>query len=176
MDKEKVVSIIGVVITLVCILGISVYNIVVSSEEFFDATVYQIISLLFALIITFLLTQRKNDYRRKIDMIDKMIAGIQEDLSSREFVLYETDAQMNIALLKQKSLANRIQYLMDSKIHNKIGKDVEYIAKEMENLREFYGAHMKDKDYMDKSSADIEKYIVNINDKCFSMRLKLYEN
>ena len=176
MKKNNRCTSFWIVVITGCILGIALYNIVICAKEFFSANVYQVISLLFVLFITFLLTQRKNDYRRKIDMLDKMVVGIQEDISHGEIVSYKTEEQRSIALLKQKSIANRIQYLKESKIHNGIEYDVDYIAKEMERLREFYGAHMDDINYMEKSSADFEKYIVNICDKCFSIRLKLYED
>lgn len=176
MKTKKVLSIIGISMVLLFIVGIAIYNIVVNKTDFLDASIYQVLSLLFAITITYLLTQKKNDERRKNDMLDKMILGIQKDISEKSLVRYETEEEQTIALLQQKSLANRLEYLKDKKTCADIADEVDYISREMEHLREFYGSHMKDKDYMEKSSADIEKYIVNITDKCFYIRLKLYDN
>ena len=166
---------IGVGGTIGAIVLIGIYNIIKYGQDFFKASIYQIVSLLFAIIITYLLTQKKNDARRKADMLEKMFLGIEKDITDKSLIQFVTVDERNIALLQQKSLASRLEYLKEAKICVDIASDVEYMAKEMENLREFYGAHMSDKDYMEKSTADMEKYIVNITDKCFAVRLKLYE-
>ena len=176
MKGTKVLSMLGIGCVIVFLLGIGIYNIVVDAGAFFTASIYQIISLLFAIVITYLLTQRKNDKRRKNDMLDKMILGIQKDISEKTLVCYATEEERSIALLLQKSLASRLEYLKNARMCASIVDEIDYISKEMENLREFYGSHMTDKEYMEKSSTDFEKYIVNISDKCFSIRLKLYEN
>ena len=83
MKGTKVLSMLGIGCVIVFLLGIGIYNIVVDAGAFFTASIYQIISLLFAIVITYLLTQRKNDKRRKNDMLDKMILGIQKDISEK---------------------------------------------------------------------------------------------
>ena len=160
------------VVTMVILPIIMVWNICKNGTAFFDATIYQILSLSFAVVITFMLTQKKNDERRKIDMLEKMIASIQKDIQNPEVFGYDSEESRELALLNQKSLANRIDILTETCKNN---KDIEYIERELGELREIYGTHMNDGEYMKKSSRDLKRHIVNIEDKCSKIIFDLYK-
>lgn len=159
----------------IVLLCIGVYNICTNGKSFFEASVYQVISLIFVLLITFYLTQMKNEERRKIDMLDRMLIDLQNELNADRFIKYETEDDIHMALLSQKSVANRLAYLRESGLFPKIMEEIKYIDNEITHLREMYGEHMNDKEYMNKSKKDFDKYITNAEDKIFSVHLKLYE-
>lgn len=166
-------------IIIACIIGVvfgalTIYNIFYNSEGFWKISIYHILSLVFVIFISYFLVQKRTDERQKVSMVDKMIEDIQKSVSMDVVVGYETEEDRKQALLYQKSIANRIDYLQKSSVCSVIKEDLEYIKKEMESLREFYGNHMNDKSYMEKSTTDFNKYIVNICDKCYAMRLQIY--
>ncbi len=174
MKNKWITGIVFIFITVI-IFAVAVYSVFSTGSVFFHISVFQVLSLLFVLYITYFLSQRRNDERRKIDIVDKMIFKIQEDVVKSELINYKSEEDKSMALLLQKSIANRLEYLNDSKIGSDIKGELEYIIAEVEKMREFYGSHMNDEEYMKKSSNDFRKYIVNISDKCNLMHIKLYE-
>lgn len=168
---NSVIVILGSIV-LLCIGG---YNIYTNGKSFFDASVYQVISLIFALAITFYLTQMKNEERRKIDMLDRMLLDLQNDINADSFIKYETEDDVHMALLRQKSVANRLAYLIERNPFPKAMEEIKYINNEIAHLREMYGEHMNDKEYMKKSKKEFNKYITNAEDKIFLVHLKLFK-
>lgn len=157
---------------LLCLLG---YNVYAKGKVFFEASIYQIISLMFALLITFFLTQMKNDERRKLDMLDKMLIDIQKDLNDENILKFETEDERSMALLHQKSVANRLKYLVDNNLFPELEEEIKYIDNEIGHLRDMYGEHMTDMEYMRKSKKQFTLYITNVEDKIFLAHLKLFK-
>lgn len=164
-----------VIIPTVILLCISAFNIFENGKDFFEINIYQIVSLIFAFVITFYLTQITNDERRKIDMLDKMLFEIQKELTNECLLKFETEEDRNIALLHQRSIASRLKYLIDNNLFPSIIDDIKYTYNEIQHLRSMYGDHMIDKDYMNKSQKEFKRYITNAEDKIFLMHVKLYK-
>jgi hypothetical protein len=127
-----------------------------------------------AIFISYYLVQLKNDERRNRDNIDRIISKVQSLISNTELIDASTKNAQAKSLLLQKSLANKLEYIKMNCSHE-IKPDLEYICSEFEHLRELYGGHIHDNEYLIKSVDDFKKYIINIDDKCDSLHIKLYK-
>ena len=159
-------------IILVGCIYIFKYNIK-NNIDFLKTPLSTLLTLFTGIVISFYLVQRKNDSRRKIDNIDKIINKVQADVNNTQLIDASSQSATNIALLKQKSLASRLEYI-NKHCPKNIKKDLDYIMGQFLQLRELYGGHFMDQEYIVKSSDDFKKYITNIDDKCDAIHINLY--
>lgn len=167
--NSKNILIFLLVLAVACL---AVYNLITNLKDFFTTSMVPLLSVLVVIFISYFLTQIKTDERRKLDCIEKIINKIQNEMKHSKTFQVSSLEENKMALLYQKSIANKIEYIISLNI-DVIKDQMKYVETEFFSLRELYGNHMHDSDYMDKSKDDIEKRIVNITDKCDEIMLKL---
>lgn len=156
----------GIVICIIGFIALGTYNIVFN-KDFFKTPLTTLVSVLVAIILSYYLTQRKVDDRRRKEKIDQLLYKIQGIVLEDNFIIVQdTD------LILHRSVANKIQYL-EKNIPNEIRDDVNRLANIFKDYRYFYGEHYKDDDYMKKSKKDLLNYITKIDDICDSIHMKL---
>lgn len=175
MGNSKVRSYIFLGTIFVVIAIVAIFNLMNNGELFWQATFYQIMSLLAVVFITYFLTQRLNDKRRKIDTVDHLLNEIQMMVNRQELHGYIESQDKSMALMYQRLLANKVECLKRyGKLGADIQNDVNYISNQCEEMKEFYGTHMEDKEYMKKSLMEFQKYTLNISERCDNIRIKLF--
>ncbi len=164
--KRNIGSIIlGLVITVVCAFLLCEN---IKSSDFFKASFIDVLTVLFGAVITFFMTQRINDRRRRNECIEHIIMEIESFVSNEENFQIEKRT-----LVRQSSCANRIKYLKDSSF-SEIKKDIEFIHRNYEEIRDLYSNHCKSDADLKSVQVDIDKHRSNIVDKCNKIRISLY--
>ena len=167
---KKIIISLGIAIGLVLLIS---YN-VVSNERFFEASITSILTILVALLFSYYFTQQKNDIRKKNEKIDNLIYKIQEIILDSEFIESDNDAISRKNLIKQRSVANKIEYLCNiTSTSVELANLVKEIKETFSNYREFYGEHYTDIEYMEKSKKDLLNYVVKIDDLADKIHISL---
>ena len=151
---------------IVLLISVALLLINCTKTEFFEANLIDIVTIAIAGIITWYLTEKQEDDRRRNDCIEHIIVEIEGMILSEEIFSKEK----KITLLKQSSCANRIKYLKDANFQE-IREDIEFISSQFEMLRNLYSEHMDDPSVVE---ADFRKIQSRIGDKCNKIRLGLY--
>lgn len=162
-----------VAITIIIIFGIGLCN-MVSNEKFWEVSVSSIITLLIATVFSYYFTQSKNDIRKKKEKIDKLLYKIQGIILESSFVESNSEEIARINLIKQRSLANKIECLKRTcKKNDEVYKDIEKLGEEFSRFRDFYGEHYKDQEYMIKSQNELQNYITKMDDIADQIHIKI---
>lgn len=147
-------------------LLVGIYNF--SSATFWDASFVEIITIGLAVFLSFYLTEKLNDERRRNDCIEHIIIEIEQMMD--EDSVFSLDKK---TLLHQRSCANRIKYLKDAKFQD-IQEDIDFIAREFEEIRNLYSSHNKTEHKLKAVQTDFERHRNLICDKCNKIRVGLY--
>lgn len=147
-------------------LALCIYNLVVN-DDFFKAPLTTIISILVAIVLSYFLSQRKTDDRRKREKIDKLLYKIQGIVLDEKFIeVKETD------LITQRSIVNKILDIEENAT-SEIRDDVGRLKEIFQEYRDFYSNHYTDDEYMKKSRIELTNFISRIDDLCDRMHMKL---
>ena len=103
--KKYLLPVIGVVI-IITLLFINF-----SSTTFWNASFTEIITIGMAVFISFYLTEKLNDKRRRNDCIEHIILEL-EQMMNEEYI-FSIDKKKSF--MYQRSCANRIKYLKDAR-------------------------------------------------------------
>ena len=110
--SETAKSIISIIMILLCIflLALLIHNLI-SNSFVFELTIYQFLTMVFALIVSYFLVQQKTDHRRFVESIVTLLRALRKEiqdmknLKSSEFSRYEDLLlifQMNTKQIEQK--------------------------------------------------------------------------
>lgn len=136
------------------------------ASAFFEASLVDIVTIIIAVFITYVLTMSEGDRQRRNQCIEQIILEI-EALVVNESVFSE---QNHVAFMKQRSCANRIKYLKDADFAD-ITADIIFIENHFNEIRDLYSNH---KDDLGSVRIDFEKHQNLISDKCNKIRVGLY--
>lgn len=166
-DRNKT-SIIVCIIAAIILIGIAIYNIVVDSAEFWTTNITSLLSISAVLFISYYLTQMRNDERKRIDNIERLILKIQQEVADEKMI----HGKSNMCLMYQRSTNNKIEYLQAQNLSS-ISDELKYIHEQFQSLRDMYGDHMNDADFPNSREQDFSRIVVNIVDKCDVMLVEL---
>lgn len=165
MIKKNLGHIVLGVFVLACI-ALGVYNFK-NNVDFLKAPLSTIMSILIAVIVSYLFVQKKTDDRRKREKIDKLLYKIQDLISVSDF----TDVKEGDLIL-HRSIANKIEFL-ENNTEDNLKEEAKKLKETFNSYRDFYGNHYADADYMSKSKVELMNYIKLIDDTCDKMHMKL---
>ena len=77
MKNSRVSKYSLVIVFIICMFGIIVYNLL-NNDKFLETSVTSIISIVIAVVISYVFVQKKTDLRRKNEKIDKLLYKIQD--------------------------------------------------------------------------------------------------
>lgn len=154
------------------VLGICNY---VNNENFWEASIYQIVTLLMAILITFYATQYKNDQRKVKDYAENIIRKIQVIVDEEGFVTFDETTENKAVTMTNRKLNNYIDILKE--YGKKLGfqEEAEYIEEQFKSYRNIVDEHLSDKEYLSKSNTTFQMYAENIEHKCERIILNLYK-
>ena len=161
--RHKAQCLIGIIVIVILAVLIIVNW---KNEEFYSASLIDIMTIGIAIFISFLITEYSDNKRRRNDCIEHVILEIEQMISDEEIV----NNKSNMTLLKQASCANRIKYLKDAKFSD-IEEDIKFIEQQFQEIRELYSNHKED---LASVKNDLERHQKLICDKCNKIRINLY--
>lgn len=152
-------------------LCICAYLIMVNAcnDTFFQANFIDIVTILLGAIITFILSEKLTDKRRKNDCIEHMVNEIETFISDERNFKVDKSTYM-----KHASCGNRIKYLKDASF-KEIQDDIVFIETHFNEVRDLYSNHCNDEETFESVRIDINKHRDYIIDKCCKIRIGLYK-
>ena len=169
--NKKDIGIIAILILFV--LASSVYN--WSSKSFFKMDLYKIISLTLIVGVSYYLTQKKLDNRKKRDVLNEIInVIINTTYQLNKNTIQSENAKLFV--MEIRNIENKISLIEKVSKEYKVTDEINYIKREVETINDMISNHISDKDTLLKIFVDIEKHIKNIQNKCEEMQFKIYFN
>ena len=160
----------NIIVTIVfLIVGISLAIKNWASEDFWNANIIDLLTVGIGVIVAFLLTQKKEDKRRRDDCIEHIIIEIEDTVNKDSN--FESDRN---ALMQQTSCANKIKYLIDAGFTD-IQADIKFIETQFNAIRDVYSNNNSDKNKLNRVKTDIDYRRRLIIDKCCKIRVGLYK-
>ena len=151
----------------------------ISNEEFFTATITQVLTLAITLSVAFWATQYKTDLRKSKEHAEGVIEKLQILVSDVQFYSIPSEGNKE-TIQKQLNTNNRkinncISILEEyAKILN-FKNEMKYIRNEFETYKTRMGDHFQDLDYLSKSEIEFKRIAENIDTKCDYIILHLYK-
>lgn len=154
-----------ILFSILCLI-FGIYNFS-HNKDFLKAPLTTIITILVAVIVSFYLVQRKTDSRRKSEKIDKLLYKVQEMINDPVLITFSPNT-----LLLHRSVINTIK-LIETNIAPEFKQDIANIKEKFEYIRNVYGNHYTDEDFMQKSYVDLINYVYLIDDICNKIHMEL---
>lgn len=141
-------------------------------EDFWVAQITDIITVLFACLITVFVSERGSNIRKRNECIKQIIDDI-ETFIANEDNFFSPNGNQEV-FIKQTSCANRIKYLKDASIPE-LEEDIDFISSQFEVIRDLYSNHYQQENGLELVRKDFDKHRTHIIDKCNKMRIELYK-
>ena len=172
MKKNSLFLSLGIIILFIIVISGLVYYNIKNNTEFFETSFSTVMSMVIAVVVSYYFVQKKTDNRRKKEKVDKLLYKIQEVIIDENFLSVENEEIIRKNLILHRSIANKLKYVNDN-IDDSFNEDMKKISETFEKLREFYGDHFNDSDYIKKSVKEITNFKSIIDDNCDNIHMKL---
>ena len=175
MKKRVLYFVLFLLITLT--IFTMVWNII-NNDDFWDASVSQILTLLVAIGLAFWATNFKTDERISKEHVEKVLAKLQQLVTNEKFYRIPPHGDPEEIRVFLNTNNRRINNCLT--VLNKYGKrfsfskEIEYIDKEFKDYRTRVGNHITDLDYLSKTEKEFKKTSENIDSKCDQIIVSLY--
>ncbi len=175
---KKIITFILVIVLAGLTIATGICN-WIHNEDFFSASITQVLTLAITLSVAFWATQYKTDVRKMKEHAENVIEKLQALVSDSQFYSIPADGDKE-AIQKQITTTNRkinnyISILNEYAKTLNFKTEVEYIRGEFETYRTRVGEHINDLEYLSKSEAEFKRAAENIDTKCDYIILGLYK-
>ena len=145
----------------------------ISNKDFFEMNLYQIISISLIVIVSFYLTQKTQDYRKKkeivVNIVEKISAIVQEiDLESMK------SDNCKIFMSKNRAIDNKITILLKIAKRYNINDEVQYLKRENDEAKVLVSTRIGNLTELNTIYQDVTRHKGNIQNKCDEILFKLY--
>ena len=186
MDEENKRGSKGVlwlaVIAGVLILGAGAISWVIHPHGFWKLTIGNVLTLLVAVMLSFLFVQwkaekdrEKADKREQKEAAIRLLGAMQELIADK--AAYEVSKNEDVQVLTtiKRRLSNYIKILEEHSAGFGLDREIEFIKEKFNEYDSFIGNHMSDVAYLEKSSCDLRRPLDLIDYKIYEMIFILHK-
>lgn len=163
-----------IVIMILLLIGVIIYNII-KNTNFFQASIIEIITLLVAIFLSYVFTEKNSNERRLKEALEVIIEKTQMKLNMNVLVKINNEEDLRQVRIIKRSLENNFTLLKENSECFKIKEDIEYIIQQLENYNSIIDNHINDIEHLSNAEVDLNRYILLIDDKLNQVRVKLYK-
>jgi hypothetical protein len=167
---KVIVAIVAIIIAILFIW----YNLK-NNEDFFKAPFTTLLTILVAVFISYKLTQYQTDKRKQKDIIVDILLSIQGIILKNEVVIITETTSKEEINMNKRHISNLLMILKTYKEKFSISDEVNFIIARFTEYETFVGDHIEDIPYLQKSSKELRRPLDLMEQKIFSIMLKLYE-
>lgn len=174
----KKINIIQLIVVVFClgIVGLAVYNCIIDTKQFFQASSTQIITCLTALVIAFWATQAKNDERKQKEHAEALVAEFKDIMSDFQMVNIDVENYdkrfYNMAI---RSAQNKLYILKKYSEQMGFEEEYTYISEKLKDYNDLISDNIEKPDYLHDSENTLKKYVSSAISKCDELIYKIYE-
>lgn len=174
MTKRKVGKYVPAIVGGLVLFGLACYNARVNSN-FWEASFSTCLTIGVALLLSYTLTQKRSDDRRKKEIVEEIMVSLQDAVSDPKSYSMNGCTTIETLNMQKRDMSNKIQRIKkyDEKLN--LGIKLNDIEKWFDEYQQFIGVHISDIDYLSKSSVELKRPLQLIADALYELRLDLYE-
>ena len=164
MDK-KILRYVGVILLSIGMLGLVLHNIN-TNDDFFKTSITNVLTLIVAVVLTYYMSQRRNDVRRKKDVVSKILDKICVLISDSRMCEITEKKDVEFILINIRTISNKITCLESLSVQLGYKNELDQIKNIFSEYEDFVSEHISDIDYLKKSRKDLSNKIALIEKKC----------
>lgn len=160
---------------VIFIFSLAGYNIISNYKSFLTFQIKDFIAIMMALIVSYYLSHKKNDYRKLKEEVDDVIEKIQKTtLILRDYDIAIEENKPKILVII-KNINSKFTIL--NKIANQVGiaKEVEYCLNQLEQYNKLINSKSQNKQKILKNQTSVYECLSNIDNKLDEVQIKLYQ-
>lgn len=157
-----------------CMIALAYHNYKVNSE-FFIMPLSTCISICVAVGISYILTQRQTDTRKRKDILLNLLNSLQNMIGGCDSYIICDDTTKASVNMKKREISNKIEILKEYKDEFDFDTEIKSIQEKFDEYEEFIGNHIEDLDYLKRSTAELQRPLLIMNDDIYKVMLKLYK-
>lgn len=170
--KKEIKIILGVIVILLLSI-FTFYNYRKCPPTFFNATLIDILNLVFIVVFTYFLVEMKSTQRKRKECIENLIDKLSNILDDTR--LYKIDSEDNLRHVRitQRSITSKIEVLKKFDCED-IKNDINYIGEQFESYWDIVSDYIDNIDKLKDSSITLMRHINNMQNKLDVIIIKLY--
>ena len=161
--------ILSVVIAIVCVINIRQKN-----ESFWEMSFSTGLSIIIGIWISFLLTQRQTDIRKKKDALCDLMKSIQDIVTNEDAYLIDDRITQESLTMRKRDLNNQLGILKKYGSEFGLDDDIRFIEEKAQEYQQIIGDHITDRAHLAKCALELQRPLNLIEARLFDMILKLY--
>lgn len=161
------------VLGVLVIMGLNIF--VLKNQNFWETSITQCLTLLVALVISYLFSQKRLDERRQKDAYLKLLEKVQQLVSDKALYEINTAADINLTLMKKRELNNCFTILEKYASKFSLDEDIKFMVEKKQEYVDFFGNHSGDIEYLSKSSNDLLRPLTLIESRVMEIMIKLFD-
>ena len=160
------------VLTVAFIIWLGVINIS-ENKQFLRINISNCITMIWTVVLSFIVSKTFNQHQRKIDIIVKFIQELIVHLDYEKCCNFMLDTQKESILLRLRLLRNNVEILEQHANRFSYKKEYDFIADNLKAYDQFVSDHIHDLEYLSKSYNELKRPIQNMYTKLYELMLKL---
>lgn len=162
-----------IIIALVIIISVVTACNFLNNDNFWEANIYQCLSLFVVVGISFFVVQRQNDYRKQKDIYIKLFETLKDIVDDRNSYSLSGVSKEEI-LMRLRDIGNKVDIISNYGKRFNIETDIELIQKWYEEYKSVIDGHIVDLDTLSKLNNELKRPLNLISQKAFEIMLNLY--
>lgn len=159
---------------LIALVIVGIFNVSNDlSGTFFEATLIDIMSVAVVVLLVFYLTELRSDARNKKEAVDRLIARLINLLDDQVFYNIESEKEVKVIMIKQRDIKNKLEILRNCNLL--ADEDISYASDQFTAYWECVSEHIRDFDYLKKSSTQLQKHISNMQNRLEKSAISIYK-
>lgn len=169
---NKTISKIIVIVFSVVLVILGIYNIF-NNTEFWKLTITNILTLGVAIIITYYMTQKTNEERRKKDIVGKILDRLYVLITDSRMCEISSRQDIDFVLINIRTISNKITCLKDFSESLNYAQEINQMESLFSEYEDFVSDHVEDVEYLTKSKKQLSNKIALIDNKCDMILIKI---
>lgn len=159
----------------ICVIFLIVFNAFRLRSKFLETSLSSCITLLVAIIISYLYSQKENNKRKQKDILLDLMMSIKNTISESSVCKIDPTMDKSIITMRNRDIGNKMDLLERYKNEFGFSEDFDGAKKQFEEYRSTIDNHIDDLDYLSKSELELKRPITLMDNKIFEAMLKLYK-
>jgi hypothetical protein len=162
------------ILILVVVISYAAIRNYKDNKEFWDLSFFNIATLAVAVSVSFYLTQRFSDIRKKKEIFQLILTDIQGVVGAAESYSINEGTEQEIVLMRLRGTNAKLTSAQKCAGKLGISKDMNFICDKFREYETFVSDHISDMGYLSKSTKELQRPLNLIYDRIYEMLIKLY--
>lgn len=145
----------------------------ITKPEFLNVNIFNILTMLWTVGLSFIVTQSFGKYQRKTDIMIKLLQELLDSISEEYTCHFNEKSKQEDILMRNRHIRQQIALLNEYSERFGIIDDIKFIDEKFHEYDEIIGDHISDIEYLAKSSLILERSIKLIHDRIYAVMLKI---